>query len=368
MTLTDPTQIVEALRPEGTRLTGLPVGGARVSELVAARIERGGQRLHDVDQDASRHVLFSSDVVLLPTRGERTVFVHRDPVPGAAPAAGAGQAGEAPTVGTFAVGFDSTGRLVNGQHRLSAVVRAETPARFLVATGLDPSVFAVLDGGKVRNGADVLHIRGFANAACTSALVRFVALAEQGNLWTRNRGGRMELDALVARAEQDRERFVASAREGYRLYEAGKETGGVLTPSHTALAVYAFDLAGAGVEIRGYLGRVATGISVAAADDPAHPVRQAFLDDQRADVAMGRHERLAILLRGAQHAALGEPMKRARGKGAGAWPSPQVPAVDGRPAWPQQTSPAKARAKASAIVPIADPAVLDADELEGDDA
>ena len=72
---------------------------------------------------------------------------------------------------------------------------------------------------------------------------------------------------------------------------------------------------------------------MASADDPAHVVGQAYLDDQRADVRMGSAERLALLVRGAQHAALGQPMRRARGKGAGAWPSPPVPG------WPKQAAP-----------------------------
>ena len=36
--------------------------------------------------------------------------------------------------------FDSNGRLLNGQHRLSAVVQAGTPLTTLVIRGVDPSV------------------------------------------------------------------------------------------------------------------------------------------------------------------------------------------------------------------------------------
>ena len=36
--------------------------------------------------------------------------------------------------------FDSNGRLLNGQHRLSAVVQSDTPLTTLVVRGVDPSV------------------------------------------------------------------------------------------------------------------------------------------------------------------------------------------------------------------------------------
>lgn len=36
--------------------------------------------------------------------------------------------------------FDSNGRLLNGQHRLSAVVKSQTPLTTVVIRGVDPSV------------------------------------------------------------------------------------------------------------------------------------------------------------------------------------------------------------------------------------
>lgn len=50
--------------------------------------------------------------------------------------------------------FASNGRLLNGQHRLNAVIASETPQRFLCVFGVDERVFSVLDRGKVRSLAD----------------------------------------------------------------------------------------------------------------------------------------------------------------------------------------------------------------------
>ena len=248
---------------------------------------------------------------------------------------------------TDAVGFDATGRLVNGQHRLTAAAehaeaaQAEAAADgppltvpFLVATGLSEAVFAVLDGGKPRSGSDVLAIRGFAYSASSAAVARHGWWAQRGRLWRKT--GRVELDDLVAYAEAHRDEIQSAVAGAERLYQASRQAGGVLRHSHAAFCLFAFRdvdgraASGAGSRVEGFLSAVATGLGIAALDEPAHVVRQAFLDDQRADVAMGSEEALAILIRGAQHAALGQPMNRARGRGAGAWPSLEVGG------WPKQ--------------------------------
>lgn len=258
-------------------------------------------------------------------------------------------------VSADAVAFDTAGKLVNGQHRLHAVVQHGQPVPMLVATGLSPAVFAVLDGGKPRSGGDVLAIRGFKHAVTCAAVVRLAAKAKAGGLWTGG-GDKLELDELVRRAEDDRERVEAAAVEGYRIYDLGRDTGRVLNPAHTAFAVYAAAKAGGdaahGPLAARFLTAVATGLGIAALDAPAHQVRQAFLDDQRADVPMGRAERLAILIRGLQHALAGEPMKRARGRGAGAWPSPAVPG------WPKQRSRSGA-SRDAAGAPALEPVTID---------
>lgn len=58
------------------------------------------------------------------------------------------------------IAFDHLGRLHDGQHRLWAVIESGRPIKMLVARGVDPATFAVLDTGKKRGPADALHIAG----------------------------------------------------------------------------------------------------------------------------------------------------------------------------------------------------------------
>ncbi|MGO1069604.1 hypothetical protein [Lysobacter sp. CA199] len=56
--------------------------------------------------------------------------------------------------------FSTSGRLLDGQHRLAAIVESGVAVRMGVATGLDNSAFDVIDTGRSRTGADVLVIEG----------------------------------------------------------------------------------------------------------------------------------------------------------------------------------------------------------------
>lgn len=58
------------------------------------------------------------------------------------------------------VAIGSDGTLLDGQHRLAAIVDADTPIQIALATDCDPTTFSVLDTGMARLAADVLHMKG----------------------------------------------------------------------------------------------------------------------------------------------------------------------------------------------------------------
>jgi len=74
------------------------------------------------------------------------------------------------------IAFDTTGALVDGQHRLAAIVEADTPVQVTVFTEVPVGAFDVLDTGRRRKAADVLAIEGEKNAVMLAAMVRTVWL------------------------------------------------------------------------------------------------------------------------------------------------------------------------------------------------
>lgn len=66
-----------------------------------------------------------------------------------------------------------SGRLLDGQHRLLAIVRANTGVYLHVATGLNENIFDVIDTGKKRTGGDAISMLGVKNGITVSAGIQF---------------------------------------------------------------------------------------------------------------------------------------------------------------------------------------------------
>lgn len=77
---------------------------------------------------------------------------------------------------------DDTGSLVDGQHRLNAVILAEVTLPMLVVRGVETGAMATMDTGKSRSFADVLTINdpNVTDANNIAAATRIVYLWEQG--------------------------------------------------------------------------------------------------------------------------------------------------------------------------------------------
>jgi len=68
--------------------------------------------------------------------------------------------------------FDRTGMLLNGQHRLMAILETGIPQSFLVVRGLDPQSQLTMDQGTRRSPADQLAIANVTADATIAASVR----------------------------------------------------------------------------------------------------------------------------------------------------------------------------------------------------
>ncbi|NBW19835.1 MAG: hypothetical protein EBR82_68865, partial [Caulobacteraceae bacterium] len=81
--------------------------------------------------------------------------------------------------------FGADGTLLDGQHRLTAIVQAGVCVDVLVVRGIDEEAFRTLDGGRTRTTGEVLGIEGEKNsnavAGAVQALVSFVDSG--GSVW-----------------------------------------------------------------------------------------------------------------------------------------------------------------------------------------
>lgn len=78
------------------------------------------------------------------------------------------------------VGFD--GILLDGQHRLAAVVQAGVAVEMLVVIDLDPSTQDTMDTGRKRTFSDVLSIKGMSNATSVASIAKRMWSWDQGDV------------------------------------------------------------------------------------------------------------------------------------------------------------------------------------------
>jgi len=76
--------------------------------------------------------------------------------------------------------FDVLGRMLDGQHRLTAVVLAGVTIKVLLVTGLAPSVFDKIDTGKQRTGVDVLEAMSVKDSRRVAAALAVVSMYDRG--------------------------------------------------------------------------------------------------------------------------------------------------------------------------------------------
>lgn len=78
-----------------------------------------------------------------------------------------------------AIKISADGRILDGQHRLMAILEADTPVHTLLITGLPAETQETMDQGRARTFADVLKLRGERDYFNLAAAVRIVYLYER---------------------------------------------------------------------------------------------------------------------------------------------------------------------------------------------
>lgn len=70
--------------------------------------------------------------------------------------------------------FDWDGHLINGQHRLRALIKSNTSQTFLVVRGVDSETILTMDDGKRRNFSDNMYMKGSRSAGGLQAAYMFL--------------------------------------------------------------------------------------------------------------------------------------------------------------------------------------------------
>ncbi len=82
--------------------------------------------------------------------------------------------------------ISKTGVVLDGQHRLTAILKAQTSIELDFIFGLEDSIFTVIDTGVSRTKGDLFKIDGVRNANQIPAIISFQYALENGRIWNNN--------------------------------------------------------------------------------------------------------------------------------------------------------------------------------------
>lgn len=112
--------------------------------------------------------------------------------------------------------FSKSGRLLNGQTRLTASIETASTFECLVVFGVADDAFKFMDTGIVRSASHIFDIEGIANASMVAAVAR-LANGYQDRHWT-GRPPEVENDELLAFYDKHCDRMQESLRFARMLY------------------------------------------------------------------------------------------------------------------------------------------------------
>lgn len=125
-----------------------------------------------------------------------------------------------------------TGNVLDGQHRLNAIVKSGVATQLLVFESVPRETFSVLDTGKRRTGGDVLALEGERDTTLLAAVIRHVHLFRTvpSGSWVGS-GSRLTNKEVLGSFQRQATEFRLAAKQGRLL---GKELGLIPTAGATA--------------------------------------------------------------------------------------------------------------------------------------
>jgi hypothetical protein len=184
--------------------------------------------------------------------------------------------------------FDTTGDLVDGQHRLTAIVETGLSFTMLVVRGLSPSVRDVIDTGKARTLADSLRLRGTADSPTVGGMLRWKYRYDRGLVFASS----LDLDHRTLEAVLDENPSIGESASARTLLQPKQ----LIPPTLAGWLLFELHRADAGMAAQ-FFDQFAAGSGIAKGD-VAYIVRQRLISDlnSRQSLSHQRQATLAVLI------------------------------------------------------------------------
>lgn len=188
--------------------------------------------------------------------------------------------------------FDTQGRLIDGQHRLSACVNSGIPIISLVVRGVPDDCYMTKGIGAKKHLADFLHPEGHKNALLLASTARIVALWMDGNLH------QIKNDAVYPTVARQNEivQIYPELQEVVDWVASKKGVRDILTPTFACLICFAGRLTRNGPLALAFLERLAMGAGVFD-NEPVFHLRKFLLANKSSKRRFQQPHILALLIK-----------------------------------------------------------------------
>lgn len=219
--------------------------------------------------------------------------------------------------------FDSNGKLIDGQHRLQAVVESGVEIQSLVVWGIAPCAFPTMGTGKPRSAADVLGMK-VPNATTVAAAARYIFHDERGDP-----GQLLPLlptNADILSVVEHHPALVASASCVCSM----KFVRRLLTPAIAAYLHYEFSAINV-EDCDRYFYTLECGDGVGGSSHPVFMLRERLLENSLSKARLPRPELMALAIKAWNLMRSGETRRQLRWRRAGSASEP-FPVIAGKKA------------------------------------
>lgn len=183
------------------------------------------------------------------------------------------------------------GVILDGQHRLLAVVKANVPIYFHFVFNVDESVFDVLDTGSKRNAHDVFKIKGIKMDNMLPSIIRFYNMLNDGKKYNPDKKGVSTNSALLNQYLQDEEFWYKVACKSHTWYTAFAK---ILPPSFIG-GFYAYFIDKNRNRAYDFMNQLCTGINVE--NESINMLRNKLMQDKMSTKKVPINTRVAFVIK-----------------------------------------------------------------------
>jgi len=204
--------------------------------------------------------------------------------------------------------FDEFERLLDGQHRLSAVIESDTTQKFLIVSGLSGDTFKVMDTGKSRSGGDSLLVLGVRYATDVSAIAKASIRFKSGYYGDSSSRMNASNTDIVKWWEDNKS---SNIEELIKKADVLKRSfSGVMTRSQVAFFMYTFNEVNV-LTSELFMSKLCTGLDLDV-NSPIFVLRKRLIEDKMSKSNLPQTERFALIIKAWNFYRLNKSIKTLR--------------------------------------------------------